>query len=124
MTPESFEFFTRSVLDCPQVERVMDQPCRPTPCRGCPFRKDRPVWLSPFNWLVNLFRLRDHRVQRCHADTASFCAGAVVAIAGGSPTVFNVAEFERIGPHDLARDLADAYERYNQPPIEPRKADA
>ncbi len=113
----SFSHFVDSVTDCPKLHDSLDRPCRPTPCSTCPFRKTDKPWIDVFRWAMNVFRVRQERVQDCHCDsgpTPRICHGIVVCIAGGSEEIHSAREFERINPGKLASNAGDACKRYDE----------
>jgi hypothetical protein len=113
----SLSHFVDSVADCPKLHDSLDRPCRPTPCSTCPFRKTDKPWIDVFQWVINVFRVRQERVQDCHCDSGTrprICAGIVVCLAGGSEEIHSVQEFERIRSASLAGSAEEAIKRYEE----------
>ena len=90
--------FNQFVADCPVIDDAAGDPCMSSPCSTCPYRRTQSSWLNSWRFLVNVFRLRERRVQNCHSSPSLKCAGAVIAIAGGSADVCSADEFEAVDP--------------------------
>ncbi len=108
--------FVSCVNDCPTVEEAASRPCMSRPCPTCPYRRNVKPWVDAWRWLINVFRLRERRVQSCHNAPHMICHGAVVAIAGGSSEILSADEFEQITP---APTLSVSQRRYDS--MQPRE---
>lgn len=116
-TAPDWNRFRHMVDDCPKLDEAMGHPCMATPCPTCPFRKDRSVWMEAWQHLLNLFRVREGRVQHCHNDTHRVCFGSAIIVAGiDHPAIFNEEEFTTVASRMVARDNEEAKDRYGPPP--------
>lgn len=108
-TSDGTDFHARCVVNSvdsgvPVMENLHREISMVSPCGSCPFRKDRPFWLTAGKYLLNFLRVRRRLVQHCHCsfggrtDGVALCAGEQILLHGGSDAVFSQEEFERMGP--------------------------
>ena len=119
----SWHLFQRFVNECPTLDSAMQSPYMPSPCPACPFRRDRPAWMSVVSYVINLMRVNERKVQHCHKNYGKACYGSVMLVDAASSgdidlrldeRIYTEREFREEVPGKLAANAMEVMGRYNE----------
>lgn len=90
------------------------------PCKHCPFRKDRPRWMTFFSLFMNQLRvLRYDTTQACHvlhqyerkriSQPPTQCVGIEICKRGGNDMIMS---FQELLEYEPCPDLTESKKRY------------
>ncbi len=67
-------------------------------CGHCPFRKDRPRWLTLGLLILNQLRLLHRTKQDCHLQPGKLCLGQTLMFSGGNESIYSPQELLEYAP--------------------------